>query len=292
MAKDMILVTGATGKTGSKTVENLRKAEASVRALVHRENGASEHLKSIGADVVVGDFHDFHSIRPAFEGIAASYFCYPIKPDAVEVAAIFAQAAVEAEVEAIVNISQICARREAKSHAAFHHWISERLFDRTGIPVTHLRPTFFSEWFLFPGHLAMINEGHVRFPFHRGKHAPITAEDQARLIAEILLRPAPHAGKTYNLAGPEEHTYQEWFAKLSEIVGRKIDYQTTTDEETHRIFSNWYGDFTGQHITEVAKDYDNGVFEGTDQIIEKVTGRKPMGFEEFIRKNISAFRIG
>ena len=46
-----------------------------------------------------------------------------------------------------------------KSHAAFNHWIEERLLDRTGIPTTHLRPTFFAEWFIYPGHLAQINSG-------------------------------------------------------------------------------------------------------------------------------------
>lgn len=292
MAKDRILVTGATGKTGKKAVENLRQAGASVRALVHKESEVTEHLKSIGAEVVVGDLHEFHSIRPAFVDVRAAYFCYPIRPDAIEAAAMFAQAAVEAKIKAIVNISQICARREAKSHAAFNHWISERLFDRTGIATTHLRPTFFAEWFLFPGHLAMINEGHVRFPFHKGKHAPIASDDQARLIAEILQHPEPYAGRTYDLTGPEEHTYQEWFAKLSDILGREIKYEATSDDETNRIFSGWYGDFTGQHITEVAKDYDNGIFEGTDEVIEKYTGKPPMSFDEFVGKHISLYNVG
>ena len=45
---------------------------------------------------------------------------------------------------------------------------------------------------------AAINSGLVRFPFSNGKHAPIAAEDQARLIAAILASPEAHAGKTYN----------------------------------------------------------------------------------------------
>jgi uncharacterized protein YbjT (DUF2867 family) len=107
---------------------------------------------------------------------------------------LFAQTGVEAEVSAIVNISQICVRKESKSHAAFNHWIEERLLDRIGIPTTHLRPTFFAEWFLYPGHLAQINSGPVRFPFRAGKHAPIAGEDQARMIAAILEAPEAHAG--------------------------------------------------------------------------------------------------
>jgi NAD(P)H dehydrogenase (quinone) len=45
---------------------------------------------------------------------------------------------------------KISARREANSHAARDHWVSERVFDWSGTPTTHLRPTFFAEWLLYP----------------------------------------------------------------------------------------------------------------------------------------------
>jgi uncharacterized protein YbjT (DUF2867 family) len=289
MAKEKILVTGATGTTGKKTIEHLRKNGRDVRAVVHKESAASEHLKSIGAEVVVGDLLDFHSIRTALDDIGAAYFCYPLARPAVEAATLFAQAALEAELSAIVNISQICARRESKSHAAFNHWIEERLFDRTGIPTTHLRPTFFAEWFIYPTHLQHLNRGLVRFPFRTGSHAPIAGEDQARVIAAILQKPEPHAGKTYNLSGPEEHSQQAWFAKLSDILGREIRYEVTSDDETREIFGGWYGEFPAQHIVGIAKDYDSGLFSGTDEVIEKITGKPPIGFKEFISQHISVF---
>jgi hypothetical protein len=40
---------------------------------------------------------------------------------------------------------------------------------------------------------------------------------------------------------------------------------------------------------EVAQDHAAGVFSGTDEVIEKITGHKPMGLEEFITKHRSAF---
>ena len=291
MTGKKILVTGATGTTGKKTVEILRNHGRDVRAIAHKESAGSEYLKSIGAEVVVGDLLQFHSIRPAFDDVDSAYFCYPLRPGAIEAAALFAQAAVEAKVDAIVNISQICARRESKSHAAFNHWISERLLDRTGIPTTHLRPGFFAEWFIYPGHLVEINSGLVRFPFHNGKHAPIAGEDQARLIATILESPEVHAGKTYNLCGPKQYTHKELFSLISDILGREIRYETASDEETREKFSKWYGDFPGQHIVAVAKDHDNGLFSGIDEVIEKFTGKKPMGVEQFIQKHRSLFQV-
>jgi NAD(P)H dehydrogenase (quinone) len=292
MAKEKILVTGATGTTGRRTVEILRDHGREVRAVVHKEGPASERLRSLGVEVFVGDLLDFHSIRHAFDEIGSAYFCFPLRPGAVEAAALFAQAAVEAEVSAIVNISQICARRESKSHAAFNHWVEERLLDRTDIPTTHLRPTFFAEWFIYPGHLAQINSGSVRFPFRTGMHAPIAGEDQARLIAAILESPEAHAGQTYNLCGPEEHSHQEWIARLSNLLGREIRYEVTSDDETREIFAGWYGEFPAQHIVAVAKDYDNGLFAGTDQVIEKFTGKKPMSFDEFIEQRLSLYNDG
>jgi len=49
MIKPRIIVTGATGKTGSVVVSELLKAGYPVRALVHREDGRSARLKAHGA---------------------------------------------------------------------------------------------------------------------------------------------------------------------------------------------------------------------------------------------------
>ena len=48
MIKSRIIVTGATGKTGSVVVSELLKAGDPVRALVHREDGRSARLKAQG----------------------------------------------------------------------------------------------------------------------------------------------------------------------------------------------------------------------------------------------------
>src|SRR5260221_2496124 len=78
------------------------------------------------------------------------------------------------------------------------------------IPVTHLRPTFFAQWLLDRGTLASIaDSGGLRLRFAKGRHAPIAAEDQARLIAAILTNPLPYRGKTYPLRGPVEMNYFE-----------------------------------------------------------------------------------
>ncbi len=58
MIKPRIVVTGATGKTGSVVVSELLMAGYPVRAMVHREDGRSTRLKSQGAEIVVVEMSD------------------------------------------------------------------------------------------------------------------------------------------------------------------------------------------------------------------------------------------
>src|SRR5260370_26577479 len=120
-------------------------------------------------------------------------------------------------------MSQISAREDSKSHAARDHWIAERLFDWSGVPTVHLRPTFFSEWLSFPFvRSTIVENGIIDLPYGNGRHAPIAAEDQARVIATILAKPAPHVGKTHTLSGPTELAPAGIAAAIPSRCGRKM----------------------------------------------------------------------
>jgi NAD(P)H dehydrogenase (quinone) len=286
-----ILITGATGYTGRYTAEVLLKEGFSVRAFVHRHDERSEKLRLAGAEIMVGDFLDLNRVREALEGVNTAYFVYPIDPGLIDATAYFAQAASETGAAAVVNMSQIAARGDSKSHAARDHWISERVFDWSGVPVIHLRPTFFAQWLIYPRTLATIaDHGGFRFPFAKGRHAPIAAEDQARLIAEILTNPLPHRGKTYTLRGPVEMNYFEIASTISEILGRPITYQPITiDEYRQHLEQNSVPPFRAQHLCAIALDCQNGIFAGTDDIIGGVTGQPPMTVQAFVTSNKQAF---
>lgn len=121
MTPTKILITGATGYTGRYTTEILTEQGFSVRTLVHRHDERSEKLRSTGAEIMVGDMLNLSQVREALEGVNAAYFVYPIRPGLIEASAYFAQAAKEAGVAAVVNMSQISARRDSKSDAARDH---------------------------------------------------------------------------------------------------------------------------------------------------------------------------
>jgi hypothetical protein len=71
----------------------------------------------------------------------------------VKTSAIFGLVAKEAGVEIVVNISMLPSRRDTKSPVLMDHWLSERVLDFAGIPVTHLRASIFSEWLFYVSHL-------------------------------------------------------------------------------------------------------------------------------------------
>jgi NAD(P)H dehydrogenase (quinone) len=229
MTDTRFLIAGATGATGGAAAAQLLDEGKHVRAFVHREDERSEALRKRGAAIVVGDLLDFDAVRDVLEGVDRAYFVYPIRPGLVQATAQFAQSALEAGVEAIVNMSQISARSDAKSHSAREHWLAERVFDWSGLNVTHIRPTFFVEWLLYLA--PMIRRGVMYAPFTTGRHAPIAGEDQGRVIAGILDDPEPHRGKVYPLYGPVELTQEEIAKVVGRALGRDITYQSMPIEK-------------------------------------------------------------
>src|SRR5215471_1573252 len=236
MAQKKFLVTGATGDTGGYTVEQLLELGHAVRALAHREDDRSKRLEKMGAEVVFGDLLKFDDVRVAMRGVRGAYFCYPIRPGILQATAYFAQAAKEAGLECVVNMSQKSAREDAKSHAAQDHWLAERVFDWTGLTVVHLRPTYFAEWLLYLA--PMIRAGLLHVPFGTGRHAPITAEDQARVVVGIVENPSQHGGKAYPLYGHAEFTHKEIAQVLSRVLGKDVQYQQVTFETWLQIMAS------------------------------------------------------
>ena len=291
MSAEKFLVTGATGRTGRDTVQRLVEKGHAVRALVHKEDARSEALRGTGAEVVVGDLLEHDDAIRATAGTSAAYFCYPVRPGLIQATAYFADAAKRAGLEAVVNLSQISARENSKSHAAHDHWIAERIFDWSGVPVVHLRPTFFAQWLLYPfSRATIVEEGIIDLPYGDGRHAPIAAEDQARLIAAILAEPAAHLGKTYTLHGPIELDQAGIAAAVSEVLGRTITYRPRTiPQYRERLEKAGLPEFMIQHFCAIALDYQNGIFAGEDKIIAAVTGQRPMTVQEFVTLHRAAF---
>ncbi|WP_428341183.1 NmrA family NAD(P)-binding protein [Mycobacterium sp.] len=282
-------VAGATSGTGARTAHLLLDRGYHVRAFAHHDDQRSKDLTRAGAEVIIGDLLDLDAVATAVTGTQAGYFVYPIAPGLIEATAVFAQAAHEADLTAVVNMSQISARRDAQSHAAQQHWIAERLLDRAPVPVTHLRPTFFAENLLLSA-ADTAEHAAIRFPLGQGRHAPITVEDQAHVIAAILEHPQPHAGKTYPLFGPVEMDHHEIARELSAVLGRTVRYEPISyDQFADMLTAAGFGPHLIQHLRHVSDDYQRGRFAGTNDNVHRLTGRTPVGMNDFFHQHRAVY---
>ena len=157
---------------------------------------------------------------------------------------------------------------------------------------SHICDTLFAEWAL--NWTDLIKAGTLRLPFGTGKHAPIAAEDQARVITKILLAPDEHKGKVYPLYGEKEYTFAEIAIEIAKVIGKPVGYEQVDAWTLKRMASNspreiLRTDTIWQHFAEIAKDHQNGVFAGTNNLVEKIGGKRPIGLAEFLESNRSAF---
>ena len=289
--KPLVLVTGSTGKTGAPVVEELLKRGYAVRALVHRKDARSERLQALEAEVIQGDFLDLASIRSAMAGVKRVYFCYPPLPGLLEATANVAVAARDADVEGLVNMSQISARERAGSPLARQHWLSERIFDWANVGASHVTPTFFAEdLYLFTGP-SIASEGKMYLPFGEGRHAPVAAGDIARVVVGILEDPKPHTGKRYVVTGPTDMSVRQMAGILSAELGKAVEYVDIPLDQWRQalVARPDFPEFLANHLAHVAKDHQDGVFSAETDVVERVGGQKPQSLQQFVRANRARF---
>jgi len=154
---------------------------------------------------------------------------------------------------------------------------------------THLRPTFFLEWINWTW-VRRDTEGILRLPFGDGRHAPIGGPDQAKVIAAILQNPDSHDRQIYPLVGAEELDYYGIAEKVQHALGLPVHYEPI-DIPVFAASQIAHGatPFLVQHLSHVAQDYRDGIFSGKNNLVEVISGSKPMTVEEYVISNRSKF---
>ena len=286
MTKPKILVTGATGRTGSLVVTELRKAGYPVRAMVRREDGRSARLRAEGAEIAVAETSDFERVAQALEGVQRAYYCPPIDPYMIQGAAAFAVAARAARLEHIVGLTQWLASPSHPSLMTRQHWLADQLFAIPGVAQTIVNPGYFAEVYLMPMGLA----AHLGvFPWMYGdsRNAPPSNEDIARVAAMALMDPARHAGKTYRPTGPVLLGADEMAKAIGRAVGRPVRAVPTP----YWLFvksarASGYPMDVLSNVRYYIEDHKRGAFElgaPTSDVLE-VTGRPAEDFETIARR--------
>jgi len=293
MTKPRILVTGATGKTGSVAVTELLKAGYPVRGLVRREDGRSAGLRALGAEIAVADMSDVERVADALKDVQRAYYCPPFDPYMIQGAVAFAVAAKEARLEHIVGMTQWLASPSHPSLMTRQHWLVDRLFSMTpGVTHTIVRPGIFAD-----AYLATIGSAvHLGiFPWMSGnsRNAPPSNEDIARVAVAALMDPARHAGKSYRPTGPELLGAEDMAKAIGRAVGRPVRFVPTPTwlfMKAARIGGYPIDLFSG--IRYYIDDHERGAFElsaPTTDVLD-VTGRPAEDFETIARRYAAPFR--
>jgi NAD(P)H dehydrogenase (quinone) len=290
MIKPRILVTGATGKTGSPVLTELLNAGYRVRAMVRREDGRSEQLKALGAEIAIAEMSDVERIADALKDVQRAYYCPPFDPYMIQGAVAFAVAARESRLEHIVGLTQWLSSPSHPALMTRQHWLADQLFSMMpGVAHTIVRPGFFADAYLVLTGVAA-NLGVFPWIFGDSRNAPPSNEDIARVAVSALMDPARHAGKSYRPTGPELLGAQDMANALGRAVGRSVRAVPAPAwmfMKAARMFGIPIDILSG--VRYYTDDHRRGAFElgaPTTDVLD-VTGRRAEDFETIARRYAS-----
>jgi uncharacterized protein YbjT (DUF2867 family) len=289
MTHPTILVTGATGKTGSAVVAQLREKGVPVKAVVRTRDARSARLERLGAEIAVADLFDAEQLAAAMKGTHRAYYCPPFHTQMIHSAVAFTVAAREAKLESVVGLSQWLASASHPSLSTRQHWLADRLLaDLPGIGHTIVNPGLFAEY----PYLALMGYASQLglFPMPgdgTSRNAPPSNEDIARVAVAALVDPNTHDGKTYRPTGPTLISIKDMASILTKVLGRTVRhvpipmwmfFKAARMDGTSPILLHGLRYYVQEQI--------RGTFEfgaPTNHVLE-VTGRQPEDFETIARR--------
>lgn len=290
MIKPKILVTSATGKTGSAAVQQLLEKEYPVRAFVHRKDHRSEALEKAGAEVFVGDMLDLRDLRRALTDVQRAYFVAAMGPNTLYTGMNFAVAAEEAKLEVVAAMSQWTSGRIHPSLTTREIWLTDQILPwMPSVDVVTVNPGWFADNYFFV--LEVIAQlGVMPMPLGQGLNAPASNEDMARVAVGALINPAPHIGKSYRPTGPKLLSPEEIAATFAKVMGRRVQYRDISEKLLLKALkAQGFPDFGPSQLRYYVEDYRRNAFAigaPTNAVLE-VGGREPEDFETIVRRYVA-----
>ena len=278
-----LLVTGATGTTGSALLRALAARGVRARGLV-RAPGQAERVTALGAEPVVGDLGDPASLRGPLEGVERAYLVMPASPQQAEYEQGFVEAAQEAGVSRIVKLSVLGAAADAPVRFARSHAAVEAALRGSGIAWTFLRPNGFMQNDL--GWPAQVRDGVFHAPVPDAAFSVVDARDVAEAAA-VALTEDGHAEQVYELTGPEAVSYRDQARRLLAAAGREVEVREVPVDGVKAALvragvSHWTADGLGELLAFYASDAAVAVSGD----LEALLGRPPRDFDAFAREHV------
>lgn len=287
----MILITGATGKTGGEVSRQLAAAGIPFRVLVRNPDKAGP-LRELGAEISIGDIADRAAVERAMEGVDKVLLVMANEEQQLVWEKQFTDVAVAAGVDHLVYLSSVESVPESPNPIPQNHVAAEAYIRASGLTYTMVRPTFFMQ--MFTGMAPRIKEtGKIVMPAGSGTIATTDLRDVAEIIVGIFTKPEGHENQSYDLTGPDLLTFIEIAACFSKLLGREIQYVDQPIDEFRSVlraikFPEWRVDAVSKELEAIGA----GSIDHTTDTIGELLGRPPVSLEQFIRDHIDLFTDG
>ena len=283
-----ILVTGATGTTGSALVRRLDARGTPVRIFV-RDAGRAAGLSAPTAQVAVGDLTDGDSLARALEGIETVFLLTPVSPDQEAVQGKVVDAARAAGVRHLVKLSALGTSPDSPAKLGRWHASVEERIRGSGMGYTFLHPHSFMQNLLASAPLIR-EQGVFYGASGDGAFSAVDARDIAAVAAAILQDPAPHHGKTYTVTGPEAVSHPEMAAHLSDALGRPVRYVNLPPEAFRAgMVGAGLPDWLAEDLASLQVFFSTGHGAAVSPAVRDLAGEPGIPFAAFARDHAAAF---
>jgi NAD(P)H dehydrogenase (quinone) len=268
-----MLITGATGKLGTKVVETLLKSiPASQLAVSVRNPEKAEGLQARGVEVRHGDFDRPETLDTAFAGIDRLLI---ISTDGDSETRIRQHtnaiaAAQRAQVGFIAYTSVVNAS-ESKLFLALVHRVTEEAIIKTGIPYSFLR----NNWYL-ENEIGSIQGVLSGAPWvtsaGNGKAGWALQQDYSEATAAVLAGNG-HENTIYELSG-KLMTQEELVSVIGTVIGKEITVEQVDDAKYAEIMKGaGVPDFVLPILVGIQQGIREGALEIESNDFEKLLGR-------------------
>ncbi|MGH9727400.1 MAG: NAD(P)H-binding protein [Candidatus Acidiferrales bacterium] len=223
----MIVITGATGNTGTPAAEALL-AKGEIIRVIGRDAAKLEAFTSRGAEAFVGNVEDASEMERAFAGATAVYLLIPqalqredFRDYQERISDAYASAISNSGAKFAVTLSSIGAQNTEKTGPLVGlHNMEEKLDRVPGLNVLHLRPATFMENLLMSiDGIRMMNV----LPGAFAADAPfptIATKDIGDYAAGRLARRDFSGHSTQELLGPRDVSMKETAAIIGRAMGK------------------------------------------------------------------------
>jgi len=272
----LIVVSGATGRLGGRVA---RRLGGDLRLLV-RDPARAPQVP--GAEIAVASYDDRTALREVLRGAETVLMVSAAEtPGRVAQHRNFVDAAATAGVRHLVYTSFAGASPHATFTLARDHWATEQHIRASGLEWTFLRDNLYADFLPFMAG----EDGVIRGPAGDGRAAVVAQDDIGDAAIAVLREPAPHAGRTYDLTGPEALTLSDAAAIIERTTGRAVRYHPETIEQAyasrrHYDAPDWQLDAWVSTYTAIAA----GELATVTGDVARLTGHEATGLADLLRR--------